>query len=88
MGLLRSNLSSWAIEARNTPPSFEAFLDRFPDLDYRKIEPVSDEATYARAEKLKEAVAKARKNGVSISQEVYEKLYKAAKVKFKLFGRK
>ena len=87
LGLLRTHLSSWAIEARNTPSNFEAFLDRFPELDYRKIEPVSDEAIYARAEKLKEAVAKARKNGVSISQEVYEKLYRAAKVKFKLFER-
>jgi len=85
LGLLRTRISAWAMESRNAPKSFEEFLDKHSELDYRKIEPISDEATYARAEKLKEAVTVARKNGVSITQDVYEKLYRAAKIKYKLF---
>ena len=88
LGILRSKLTDWAIEARAMPKNFEEFLNKNPQYDYRQIDPVDEAALFVRAEKLKEAVNAARKNGIVIDEETYKKLYNSIKVKMKIFGGK
>jgi sensor c-di-GMP phosphodiesterase-like protein len=79
LGLLVSHAADWILEAQNGITSFEQFLDTHPEFDYRQIPADTEEHTFARANKLKEAIFAARKAGVPVDANDYEKLYNAMK---------
>lgn len=85
LGTIYSHLSDWAVEARTLPKSFEDFLDKHPDLDYRKLEIKDDKTAYIKASICKQAIEQAKKSGVVLTSKDFETLYKASKIKVDVF---
>ena len=86
LGIIFSHLSDWSVEAKYVPPTFEDFLKKNPELEYRNINIIDAHSAYIKASLCKQALEKARKAGVVLTDKDFETLYKASKIKIDVFN--
>ena len=88
LGIIFSHLSDWSVEAKHIPPTFEDFLKKNPELEYRNIDIIDAHSAYIKASLCKQALEKARRAGVVLTDKDFETLYKASKIKIDVFREK
>ena len=86
LGIIFSHLSDWSVEAKHIPSTFEDFLKKNPELEYRNINIIDAHSAYIKASLCKQALEKARKAGVVLTDKDFETLYKASKIKIDVFN--